>query len=305
MMWKTYNDVWRRVWQFWVPVYLYFWVMFCTIWYLVLILVLLILVQKHTMMWRRGDSQAMQFWFPDCLYFSVIFCTIWYSGCFQTQGFDAAFNSLGPNFHIVGAFQLKSAVQRIWMPFKHIHLIPTLCFCAHFDFSMHFNWAVQFRASGCFSSTQWCEAEATAGKQIPTEMWNFFCGRRVYSQFTHNAQFIHNSQFTHSLFTMRAIHDFPLKFDYLLTIFPCLILHSSKCNFTCHTHRPKADGFGVLKIVWSTDTIYWIDSNADCPCLMLLVVSDLTQATDSVCLLHWPFLEHNCARLLCQIKYRA
>ena len=80
-----------------------------------------------------------------------------------------------------------------------------------------------------------------------------------------------------SLLTMHAIHDFPLKFDYLLTIFPCLILHSSKCNFTCHTHRPKADGFGVLKIVWSTDTIYWIDSNDDCPCLMLLVASDLTQ----------------------------
>ena len=108
--------------------------------------------------------------------------------------------------------------------------------------------------------------------------------------------------FIHSLLTMRSLFTIPslltvysqcalftispLKFDYLLTKFPCLILHSSKCNFTCHTHRPKADGFGVLKIVWSTDTIYWIDSNADCPCLMLLVVSDLTQASDSVCLLH-------------------
>ena len=112
-----------------------------------------------------------------------------------------------------------------------------------------------------------------------------------------------------TVYSQCAIHDFPLKFDYLLTIFPCLILHSSKCNFTCHTHRPKADGFGVLKIVWSTDTIYWIDSNDDCPCLMLLVVSDLTAACLTqacVCVFCIDLsLKTIVCSLLCQIKYRA
>ena len=207
MMWKTYNDVWRRVWQFWVPVYLYFWVMFCTIWYLVLILVPLILVQKHIMMWRRGDSQAWQFWFPDCLYFSVIFCTIWYSGCFQTQGFDAAFSSLGPDFYFVGAFQLKSAVQRIWMPFKHIHLIPTLCFCAHFDFSMHFNWAVHgiqriwmlFKLTMVWSQGNSRQTDSHGNVKLllwATRLFTVYSQCAVYSQFPVYSQFIHNARYS-------------------------------------------------------------------------------------------------------------
>ena len=64
---------------------------------------------------------------------------------------------------------------------------------------------VQHNAFECFSSNmmqgggrEGCQTDA-----IPTEMWNFFCGRRVYSQFTHNAT-------SHS--------PFPPQFYYLQTI---------------------------------------------------------------------------------------
>ena len=64
---------------------------------------------------------------------------------------------------------------------------------------------VQHNAFGCFSSNM-MQGGGRGGSQtdaIPTEMWNFFCGQSVYSQFTHNAT-------SHS--------PFPPQFYYLQTI---------------------------------------------------------------------------------------
>ena len=76
---------------------------------------------------------------------------------------------------------------------------------------------------------------ATAGigqtDSFPTETWNFFCGRGVYSQFTHNA---------------------------LFTISPSNLLFANNSQawyFTIRnaislvTHRPRADGRNSWKIV--------------------------------------------------------
>lgn len=168
-------------------------------------------LQKHIIMCTRGDSQALQFWvLVSYLYFWVIFCTIWYSGCFQKQVFFVA-------------FQLKGAVQSICMLGVKQRQEEAnrfvLCNCAVW---MLFN-------------------EIMARDSFPTEMWNFFCGRRslftVYSQC--------------ALFTISPqIWLFANKIPKLDT---------SQLKMQLSYTLPKADGFGIVKIVCSTDTIYcWL-----------------------------------------------
>ena len=214
MMWKTYNDVWRRVWQFWVPVYLYFWVMFCTIWYLVLILVPLILVQKHIMMWRRGDSQAWQFWFPDCLYFSVIFCTIWYSGCFQTQGFDAAFSSL-----VRSRFLFCWCISIEKCSSAHLDAFQTHTFDSHSLFLCTFWFFNAFQLSSAWDSAHLDAFQAHNGVKPRQQQANRF-PRKCETSFVGDA-------FIHSLLTMRSLFTIPS----LLTVYSqCALFTISPSN---------------------------------------------------------------------------
>ena len=111
---------------------------------------------------------------------------------------------------------------------------------------------LQHNAFGCFSSNM-RQGGGREAKQMrfPRKCETSFVGDAfihslltmrdaVYSQLTHNARY----------------SRFPPKFYYLQTKFPCLMLHSSKCNFTCHTQAKGRWFWKIVKIVWSTDTIY-------------------------------------------------
>ena len=130
--------------------------------------------------------------------------------------------------HILNFFcQIFSVHQielqtHIWMLFKHMDLIlPFFSFiCANLDL---------------FGALQ----EKGAVQRI----WMLFKHIMVWSREATASRFVSHGNVKLLLWTTRlftvysqcAIHDFPLKFI-ICKQFPCLILHNSKCNFTCHTH---------------------------------------------------------------------